>query len=141
LILLWPCWGGWFLRREPNEIGKHFPQDRPGHPGTSRSVRGTRVCTVEQPATFQQRPPGPEPRPAAMQTIGVSWFVALLDESVAASLVEVELTHLAAHKVGNRPDRVEPRAVKRRPKQHRLLTKPRDEARADLLGERVAVTP
>ena len=71
---------------------------------------------------------------AAMQTIGASWLVVLLDESVAATLVEVELTHLAAHKVGNRPDRVEPRAVKRRPKQHRLLTKPRDEARADLLA-------
>ena len=69
-----------------------------------------------------------------MQTIGASWLVVLLDESVAATLVEVELTHLAAHKVGNRPDRVEPRAVKRRPKQHRLLTKPRDEARADLLA-------
>lgn len=71
---------------------------------------------------------------AAMQTIGASWFVVVLDESVAPSLVEVELTHLAAHKVGNRPDRVEPRAVKRRPKQHRLLTKPRDEARAELLA-------
>ena len=71
---------------------------------------------------------------AAMQTIGASWFVVLLDESVAASLVEVELRHLAAHKVGNRPDRVEPRAVKRRPKEHRLLAKPRHQARADLLA-------
>lgn len=42
--------------------------------------------------------------------------------------------------VGNRPDRVEPRQVKRRPKQYGRLTKPRAEARAEILerprGER-----
>ena len=32
-------------------------------------------------------------------------------------------------KVGGRPDRYEPRAVKRRPKPHPLLTIPREEAR------------
>jgi hypothetical protein len=52
-------------------------------------------------------------------------------------LIEIELTHLAGHEVGNRPDRVEPRAIKRRPKPHALLTKPRDEARADLLAGKV----
>ena len=36
--------------------------------------------------------------------------------------------------VGNRPNRVEPRATKRRPKPHRLLTKPRAEARLELLA-------
>jgi putative transposase len=35
--------------------------------------------------------------------------------------------------VGNRPGRCEPRAVKRRPKPHPLLMKPRAEARAELL--------
>ena len=35
-----------------------------------------------------------------------------------------------------RPNRVEPRAVKRRPKPHRLLTEPRDVARAKLLRAR-----
>ena len=42
--------------------------------------------------------------------------------------------NLAGHRVGNRPDRVEPRAIKRRPKPHRLLTKPRAEARLELLA-------
>jgi len=37
--------------------------------------------------------------------------------------------------VGKRPDRCEPRAVKRRPKPHPLLTKPRAEARAELLRQ------
>jgi hypothetical protein len=39
------------------------------------------------------------------------------------------LLHISAHLVGDRPDRVEPRARKRRPKEYPLLTKPRDEAR------------
>ena len=71
---------------------------------------------------------------AAMQTIGASWLVVLLDPSLRTTLIDVELAHMAGHIVGNRPGRVEPRAVKRRPKQHRLLTKPRDEARAELLA-------
>jgi Transposase DDE domain len=41
---------------------------------------------------------------------------------------------IAAHRVGDRPDRCEPRAVKRRPKPLRYLTKPRAQARAELLG-------
>lgn len=37
---------------------------------------------------------------------------------------------IACIQVGNRPGRVEPRAMKRRPKPTPLLTRPRDEARA-----------
>jgi hypothetical protein len=43
------------------------------------------------------------------------------------------LRAVASHRVGDRPDRVEPRAVKRRPKKHTLLTEPRALARARLL--------
>ena len=39
---------------------------------------------------------------------------------------------LVQQRVGDRPGRVEPRAVKRRPKNHRLLTTPRDQARAQI---------
>ena len=39
---------------------------------------------------------------------------------------------IAQQRVGNRPDRVEPRAVKRRPKNYPLLTEPRDIARAKI---------
>lgn len=70
---------------------------------------------------------------AAVQTIGTSWLVVLLDPSLRTALIEVELRHIAGHTIGNRPGRVEPRAVKRRPKPHPLLTKPRHEARAELL--------
>jgi putative transposase len=43
------------------------------------------------------------------------------------------LKMLRKQKVGNRPGRCEPRAVKARPKPHKLLTEPREEARAKLL--------
>jgi hypothetical protein len=72
---------------------------------------------------------------AAMQSIAASWIVAAgSDRLLFGMLVEVHLANLAGHRVGNRPDRVEPRAVKRRPKPHRLLTKPRAEARRELLA-------
>lgn len=45
----------------------------------------------------------------------------------------IELLLLISERVvGNRPGRVEPRCVKRRPKPHPLLTKPRAEARAEI---------
>ena len=72
---------------------------------------------------------------AAMQAIAASWIVAVLsNRSMFGVLVDAHLTNLAGHRVGDRPDRVEPRAVKRRPKSHRLLTKPRAEARRELLA-------
>lgn len=40
---------------------------------------------------------------------------------------------IAQQRVGNRPGRVEPRALKRRPKPYPLLMKPRPQARADVL--------
>jgi Transposase DDE domain len=43
------------------------------------------------------------------------------------------LKSVSADEVGNRPDRVEPRAVKRRPKPHDLLMVPRRQAKAALL--------
>ena len=47
---------------------------------------------------------------AAMQAIAASWIVAVLtDRSKFGALVEAYLANLAGHRVGNRPDRVEPR--------------------------------
>jgi hypothetical protein len=48
-------------------------------------------------------------------------------------LVNVMLHAIASHEVGNRPGRVEPRAIKRRPKPHDLLTEPRRQARKRLM--------
>lgn len=47
-------------------------------------------------------------------------------------LFEALLGAVGRHRVANRPDRYEPRAIKRRPKPHDLLTVPRDVARKRL---------
>ena len=86
-------------------------------------------------STLHRRTPRHLSFSAALQAIAASWQVlAVSGEAFAARLVEIELENLAAHVVGRRPGRVEPRAVKRRPKPHDLLTKPRNQARAELLG-------
>lgn len=46
------------------------------------------------------------------------------------------LKAVAAHEVGHRPDRLEPRQRKRRPKPYDLMTQPRDEARKQYAKER-----
>jgi putative transposase len=71
---------------------------------------------------------------AALQSIAASWLLAALSDDVLAGLLTNSiLASVAEHVVGNRPGRVEPRAIKRRPKEHALLTQARDEARAKLL--------
>ena len=71
---------------------------------------------------------------AAMQSIAASWLLAALsDDALAGPLIDAVLASMAEHVVGKRPGRVEPRAIKRRPKEHALLTKPRKQARAELL--------
>ena len=57
----------------------------------------------------------------------------LSDDNLTSRLIDAAWATMAMHIVGNRPGRVEPRAIKRRPKEHALLTKPRAEARAELL--------
>lgn len=52
----------------------------------------------------------------------------------AAQHLDVLFALMAQQRVGNRPGRIEPRAVKRRPKAYPLLTKPRPEARQLLLN-------
>jgi putative transposase len=72
---------------------------------------------------------------AALQKIAASWGVSVvLPEAVLRTLIDVHLRQMARHRVGDRPDRVEPRAIKRRPKPHRLLQVPRAQARAALLA-------
>lgn len=58
------------------------------------------------------------------------------DEAKFEELHEWLLRTIGAHPVGDRPDRVEPRARKRRPKPYPLLTKPREEARKKLQQKR-----
>lgn len=72
---------------------------------------------------------------AALQKIAASWNTILVcQDAIVLLLIEVHLGDLATHQVGDRPDRVEPRAIKRRPKPQRLLMQPRAQARAALLA-------
>ena len=71
---------------------------------------------------------------AALQKVAASWAtLAHGQETWLVLLIEVQLQHIGKQIIGDRPGRVEPRAVKRRPKPHKLLTKPRKERRAELL--------
>jgi DDE family transposase len=71
---------------------------------------------------------------AAMDAIAASLpHLSWLEGDLADTLIAAALAGMAEHVVGNRPNRVEPRAVKRRPQPLALLTKPRDQARAELL--------
>lgn len=69
----------------------------------------------------------------ALQTVnGFAAALVLAQEAVHQALLEVLWTSVAAHRVGQRPNRVEPRAVKRRPKAHKLLRVPRQQAQKQL---------
>ncbi len=70
----------------------------------------------------------------ALQTV-LAFAEALAQASAEAlpALYAVLLAAVAGHRVGDRPDRVEPRKRKRRPKHYPYLTQPRDEARKALM--------
>jgi hypothetical protein len=71
----------------------------------------------------------------AVQTVaGVMGQASIADPVMLHRWAVQKLESIASHRVGKRPNRVEPRAIKRRPKSHKLLTKPRKEARAELGG-------
>jgi putative transposase len=91
--------------------------------------------TIAQSAQASGRLPRQVSFTAALQKIAASWVsAATSSDGVITALVDSVLKHLHKHRVGNRPDRIEPRAVKRRPKVLALLTVPRDQARAELLA-------
>jgi hypothetical protein len=71
---------------------------------------------------------------ATKQAVEASW--GKLSEATREKQLELGcylLKELSKQRVGNRPDRTEPRAKKRRPNSHKLLTKPRAEAKAELM--------
>lgn len=62
----------------------------------------------------------------ALQTL--NQFLPLLATSMSADAgCQALIRYVATHLVGNRPDRFEPRVIKRRPKPHKLMTQSRSE--------------
>ena len=68
----------------------------------------------------------------ALQTLGSTWLLSGVN-GVTVQLAALGQQATGGTSVGQRPDRIEPRANKRRPKLLALLTKPRHEARQALL--------
>jgi len=52
-------------------------------------------------------------------------------ESIRKTLGRYNLLQIACNEVGNRPGRIEPRVVKRRPKPYPLMTQPRHHYRQE----------
>jgi Transposase DDE domain len=75
----------------------------------------------------------------ALQAVnGFTPALVFAEGAVVVALLDALLGSVAAHRVGQRPNRVEPRAVKRRPKAHKLLSVPRLKARKRLESGRAA---
>ena len=73
---------------------------------------------------------------ATKQAVEASWQpLSTADAAGQRELGRYLLREVAKQRVGDRPDRCEPRAVKRRPKKQKLLTQPRAEAKAELLRD------
>jgi hypothetical protein len=89
--------------------------------------------TMLEAALRTERSPRELSFTAALQKTAAAWAVlATAEDQLLLSLVDTLLADLTTHRVGHRPNRVEPRKVKRRPKSQELLTEPRDQARAKL---------
>jgi len=70
----------------------------------------------------------------ALQTLNAFAAVWSLAPRPHDTLYAAILKAIARHRVANRPDRIEPRAVKRRPRKQSFLTQPRHVARTRLLA-------
>ncbi len=74
---------------------------------------------------------------ASYQMLGNTWLLAAMPQAVAVNgreyLIALRLLNGSSHRVGNRPNRIEPRAVKRRPSPIALLKELRETARGRLI--------
>jgi hypothetical protein len=70
---------------------------------------------------------------ALSAVVGAFAHASVADSSRLSALAQAQHRLVTHGRVGHRPNRVEPRAIKRRPKSHKLLNEPRAEARAKLL--------
>jgi putative transposase len=90
---------------------------------------------MAQAALHQEKLPRELSFASALAAVNGAWALASVADSSTLSM-HAKTQHLGItwSRVGERPNRVEPRAIKRRPKPHKLLTQPREEARAKLIA-------
>ncbi len=84
-----------------------------------------------QSAAANSRDPRSLSFTTTMQMLGVSWLICAV-LGVTSELAQLGQEASSSEVVGNRPDRVEPRVNKRRPKVLALMTKPRAQYHAEL---------
>lgn len=95
--------------------------------------------TIAQAALVHEKLPRQLSFAAALDAVAASWDHATIAAGpMLIALAAPQFRLIARHKVGNRPNRVEPRAVKRRPKPHPLLRQPRQQSREQLCGNSAA---
>ena len=83
-------------------------------------------------ATVHDKQPRQLSFTGACEAIQSSWTLLSTDSCRdPAELWRVTLEGIAAHEVANRPGRIEPRVLKRRRHRYPLMTRPRDELRAE----------
>jgi putative transposase len=68
----------------------------------------------------------------ALQSLNAFLGIVVADSTKATRHYAALLWMIATHRVADRPDRIEPRLLKRRPKPHKLLQEPRAAARSRL---------
>jgi hypothetical protein len=113
------------VRKVMAQAARWAPEQRRARPHRHRTAGAARAwtprdfsfaCTVEQV---------------------MAWWHAntTADEDRQRSQYEALLLGVSRKRVGQRPGRIEPRAVKRRPKEYDRLMEPRAQARARLLGQ------
>jgi len=91
--------------------------------------------TIAQAALTHEKYPRQLSFAAGLAAVASAWAQATsASPEVLAELAASMFRVIVYRRVGHRPNRVEPRAVKRRPKPHALLTEPREQARAKLCG-------
>jgi hypothetical protein len=91
--------------------------------------------TIAQAALTHGKLPRQLSFAAALAAVATSWDHATSAQpDVLTALAAAQFRVIAWHHVGHRPDRVEPRAIKRHPKHHPWLRQPRAEARAAICG-------
>ena len=89
--------------------------------------------TIAQAALVHEKLPRQLSFAAGLDAVAAAWdHATIAADPLLAALAAAQFRLIASHHVGNRPNRVEPRAVKRRPKPLPLLREPRDQARARL---------
>jgi putative transposase len=113
-------------------------------PGMVRQELWTGILTYNlirhsmmQSALAAEKRPAQLSFAAASQMLTASWLIASLPRGTTISsgaLIQLRNISGGSHHVGNRPDRVEPRAIKRCDSSHDLLTIPRKAAIAKLLS-------